>query len=107
MINIDFLVLNNGELVGFNISGHASMAECGKDIVCAAVSSAAYMTANTISEVKKVDADVIVEDDGRMFLKLKNIDIMPCRDILLGFKLHMLNLEEQYPENIIVNYLEV
>jgi len=107
MINIDFLVLKTGELIGFNICGHSNMAEFGKDIVCAAVSSAAYMTVNTISEIKKVDADIIIEEDGRMFFKIKNNNLMLCQDILLGFKLHMLNLEEQYPENIIVNYLEV
>ena len=36
---------------GFLISGHSDFAEEGYDIVCASISSAAYLVANTITEV--------------------------------------------------------
>ena len=52
-------------LYGFIISGHSSVNcddEEGK-IVCSAVSSAAYMTANTITEIQHINADV-TENDG-------------------------------------------
>lgn len=38
-------------ICGFEISGHSDFAEEGSDIVCAAISSAAYMTANTVTEI--------------------------------------------------------
>lgn len=107
MINIDFFVLKSGLLLGFDIYGHAECDVLGKDIVCAAVSSAAFMVANTISEVIKIPADVKVYDCGEMRLKVNEKDAALCSDVLLGFKLHMVNLEEQYPKNISVNYVEV
>ncbi len=42
-----------------------------------------------------------------MRLKINENDAALCSDVLLGFKLHMVNLEEQYPKNISVNYVEV
>ncbi|MDQ5983592.1 MAG: hypothetical protein RUMPE_00616 [Eubacteriales bacterium SKADARSKE-1] len=107
MIKVNFFITAQGTILGFHIKGHAKTEESGKDIICAAVSSAAYMTANTMSEIIKADADVSVFDSGEMYLKINTKDINFCRDILLGFKLHMIALEEQYPENIIVNYTEV
>lgn len=107
MINIDFLVLNTGDLIGFEIKGHSGLAENGQDILCAAVSSAAYMTVNTISDVIKVNSDIKVDDKGFLSLIINDSDCLSCRDILLGFKIHMLALEEQYPGNITVNYTEV
>lgn len=107
MINIDFFVLKNGMLLGFDIYGHAECDVCGKDVVCAAVSSAAFMAANTISEVIKIAADAKVYDCGGMRLKVNEKDVALCSDVLLGFKLHMVKLEEQYPKNISVNYVEV
>ena len=107
MINVDFLVDNQGSILGFQISGHSGFAEIGSDIVCAAVSSAAFMTANTITDILKINAETFVDNSGKMFFKIKNEISISCKDILLGFKLHMISLEEMYPENITVNYLEV
>jgi len=107
MINVDFLVDNKGFILGFQINGHSGFAENGSDIVCAAVSSAAFMTANTITDVLKINAETFVDNLGKMFFKIKNEISISCKDILLGFKLHMISLEEMYPENITVNYMEV
>ena len=38
----------------------------GTDIVCAAVSSAAFLIANTVTEVMHLSAQILVEDDGSM-----------------------------------------
>ena len=48
MIFVRFLSEASGNLVGFVMEGHAGYADPGEDIVCAAGSSVAYMTANTI-----------------------------------------------------------
>ena len=107
MIYADFLVLSDGRLAGFSLSGHAEAGEPGEDIVCAAVSSAAYLIANTITEILHVPAE-ISEDDGEMRLRIcEEKYLSPCRDCLAGFRLHMPGLEEQYPDNISVHYLEV
>ena len=106
MIRADFFVTKDGILRGYRISGHAGMAESGKDIVCAFVSSAAYMTANTITDIIKADADAEA-DDGEMFVMVAHKDAELCRDILEGFKLHLIATEEQYPEYLQVNYMEV
>ena len=88
------------------MSGHCtadSSDEQGR-IVCAAVSSAAYMTANTITEIIGDKADIEV-NDGKMVLKVKNPSDKTLA-VLEGFKLHIQQLEEQYKDCIKV-YLEV
>ena len=84
---------------GFLISGHSGFAESGEDIVCASVSSVAYMVANTITEILKVNAEIKV-NDGMMRLIVKKEQRHITKDILLGLKLHLEGLEEQYPEFI-------
>ena len=84
---------------GFLISGHSNFAESGEDIVCASVSSVAYMVANTITEILKVNAEIKV-NDGMMRLIVKKEQRHITKDILLGLKLHLESLEEQYPEFI-------
>ena len=108
MITAEFLTRPNGQLIGFIISGHAEAGEAGEDIVCAAVSSAAFLTANTITEILHVPAEISVDEKGEMRLRIwEEKDIPLCRDCLAGFRLHMTGLEEQYPENISGHYLEV
>lgn len=107
MICVQVLTAPNGDILGFSIDGHAGYGEAGSDIVCAAVSSAAFLIANTVTDVMHIPAQVLVDDDGSMHLRVNKGDAVQCRNLFAGFKLHMEGLEEQYPENIQVNYLEV
>ncbi len=108
MLKAEFFILNDGKIKGFDISGHSGYAESGKDIVCAAVSSAAYMVANTITEVLNAQADVAVEESaGYMRLLVHDKYLSDCGYILQGFKNHLLMLEEMYSKNIKVFYKEV
>lgn len=107
MINVNIETLPSGEIIGFDISGHSGYADNGSDIVCAAVSSVAYMVANTLTDVMNVKVDLYVNQDGLMRLKIEDRDLVRCRELLQGFKLHIILLEEQYPKNIKVDYLEV
>ncbi|MBR1481726.1 MAG: ribosomal-processing cysteine protease Prp [Ruminococcus sp.] len=91
---------------GFRISGHADFAEQGSDIVCAAVSSAAYMTANTITEVQSLRAD-ITEEDGILQVILSPQEAAAAQEILNGLLLHLNALSEQYQEYIKVVISEV
>ena len=97
MIRVRFQTAD-GQLIGFSLSGHAGAGEYGQDIVCAAVSSAAYMTANTITEIVGAAADIAV-DDGRMDLTVTS-RIKECQNILSGFRLHIQALSEEYPTRI-------
>lgn len=101
MIRVKFLV-GNRQLMGFQISGHAGFAESGKDIICAAVSSAAYMTANTITDVIGANADA-AEGDGAMTVTLNKPDER-AETVLKGLELHLTELSKQYPENIKIIY---
>ena len=79
MISVEFFTTESGELIGFQIRGHAGGIQ-GQDIVCAAVSSAAYMTANTITEILHVDASVAVAEEGEMYLRIPRRDAVQCRE---------------------------
>lgn len=104
MIRAEFFASKNGGLIGFCVTGHNGLA--GRDIICAAVSSAAYMTANTITDVIRANAETAVED-GYMLVRVPTEQQEACQSILEGFRLHMLGLMEQYPQNIHVSYTEV
>ncbi len=107
MICIQFLVHPEGDLLGFEIRGHSGYAEAGSDIVCAAVSSAAYLTANTVMDVLHVSPVQLRVEEGNMLFRIAEKDGPVCRDVLTGLKLHCLQLEEQYSEYLQVAYSEV
>ena len=101
MIKVRFF-LSEGRYKGFEITGHSGSAERGRDIICSAVSSAAYMTANTVSEIYKVPAE-ISDGDGYLKLLLKE-DGDELQNLLKGFELHVRELSDQFPKNIKVIY---
>lgn len=106
MIEAEFYS-SNGMVTGFRVTGHSGFAEEGSDIVCASVSSAAYMTANTVTEVLHL-APQLEEDDGYLLLKLADTaDWEAAADILGGFLLHMAQLSRQFPQYITVINTEV
>ena len=104
MIRVRFHTANDA-ILGFTLSGHAGAGDHGQDIVCAAVSSAAYMTANTITEIIGAAADISVDDGYMKLLVTDHID--GCGDILSGFRLHLQALQEQYPTRIQLMNTEV
>ena len=105
MISIRFIKKEN-LIVGFELEGHSGYAEQGSDIVCASVSSAAYMTANTITEIMGADAEISV-DEAYMQMKLTSQNALKVQDILRGFELHVSELSKQYQRNIKVQNSEV
>lgn len=105
MIRAEFFA-RNGKPVGFHVTGHSGTARRGQDIICAAVSSAAYLTANTITEVAGVQAEISAAD-GDMLLRTDEKDAASCGILLRGFEIHMKALSRQYPESIAVIDTEV
>lgn len=92
-----------GCITGFLVDGHCTVDSADENgrIACAAVSSAAYMTANTLTEIIGAQADIQVED-GCMKCEILS-DAAPCQVILQGFLLHMRQLAAQYEKQIEVH----
>ncbi len=107
MIYVDLLSTKEGFISGFRIAGHSGYAEIGSDIVCAAVSSAVYMTINTVTDIFAVSPLALRVEEAEIFFRIETRDFKRCNELFKGFKLHLLGLEEQYPENIKISYLEV
>ncbi len=108
MIYVDFLTNNAKQVIGARLAGHSGYAEIGSDIVCAAVSSAVYMAVNTIGDVLEVKLKSLrVDEDGELFFRISDEDADTCKVIVSGLALHLKSLEEQYPEHISINYMEV
>lgn len=103
MIKADFFFSKEGQISGFCIHGHAMYDDPGEDIVCASVSSAAYMTVNTLTEIVKVKADIEDANDGMMKVVVSTADRDRAKYFLEGLKLHITELAKMYPRNIRVN----
>ena len=93
-------------ITGYEISGHSTSSYDDFDgkIICSFISSAAYLTANTLSEIVK--AEVIADvDDGYMKIHVKS-KISESQITLKGFLLHARELANQY-RNYVKVYSEV
>lgn len=84
-----------GRLTGFTITGHTSDNDDETArLVCSAVSSAAYMTVNTITDIIG-DKAYVCDGDARMEIKVSEPSEKTAA-VLDGFKLHMTQLEKQF-----------
>ena len=96
------LLIGDHRLTGFEIRGHAMFAPAGSDVVCAAVSSAAYLAANTITDVLGEQAQAQVTQ-GRMIVRLA-APTPQSEAVLRGLAMHLTALSRQYPTHIKVFY---
>ena len=104
MINVKFFKADD-VLIDFEAEGHSMSAPKGEDLICAFVSSACLMAANTVTEIIGADADADAEDGYLKLLIKKSAN--SAQDILNGLKLHLTELQKDYPENINVIISEV
>ncbi|MCH5304129.1 MAG: ribosomal-processing cysteine protease Prp [Ruminococcus sp.] len=103
MIKVTFFK-NGADFTGYEFSGHSDYAEEGFDIVCSSASSAAFLTANNITDFFNIKADVTVSD-GYMKLTADKSDNL--NRLIGGLYQHMLQLSEQYEKDINVKISEV
>ena len=89
----------NSRLCGFSLTGHAGYGTAGNDVACAAVSSAAELTCNTITEFFGDDADVSVSENT-LTLRLKNESGEYSRRLIESFKTHLGFISEEFPRSI-------
>ena len=92
---------HKGLLTGFVIEGHTTARGTGQSrIVCAGISSAAYMAANTLAEILKLSCDTEVKD-GFMAVRIPG-DAAPAQPILAGLRLHLEGIQAQHPRFITI-----
>ncbi|MBQ3918683.1 MAG: ribosomal-processing cysteine protease Prp [Oscillospiraceae bacterium] len=88
----------SGSTAGFTLTGHSDLAEHGSDVLCAAVSSAAMLICNTVTDVLcDPTAEVSVEDD-----RISLTCAQKGTDMVSALLLHMQLLSQQYPGNILI-----
>lgn len=92
---------------GFQATGHAGFDEYGKDVVCAAVTSAIQMAANGITECLKQSAEVDVEENLVSFQLPQSCSSACAISMLDALELHLTVLMQEYPKNLQITYLEV
>lgn len=96
------------KMYGFEISGHAGYADKGKDIVCASVSSAVQMTANTITDIIGEKADVKAAGDNiSLRLNMSGETNDSVQAVMKGLHLHLSILSDQFEGTIRVEDSEV
>ena len=97
---IKAIFYNKGDSIrGFEISGHSGYAEQGSDIICASVSSAAYMTVNTVTEIIGEFGEAEVDEGYLRFIC--ESDRTEVQAVLKGFAFHVKALADDYKEYII------
>lgn len=98
-------ISRGGSLCGFVISGHDGSRPAGESILCAAVSSAALLTANTLTEIFGCAAETD-EADGYLSVQVTDRQETASR-LIAGLRLHLTELHKQYPAQIRVETTEV
>ena len=97
MTTVTFLT-EGKRIIGFDAKGHSGYSEEGSDIVCAAVSAMAFLTANTVTECFGEEADIRADEtEAGMEMAVKSPSAA-ANGIIRGFLHEMRSLEEDYPE---------
>ena len=95
MIKGNFYV-EDADIKEIEISGHAEYDESGKDIVCAAVSTAIIVTANAVELLDLNSKRELMIDEG--YFKFKVLEHEHVLDKLLeNLEYTLYDLEKQYP----------
>ncbi len=112
MIKIKLFSDPLGNIIQYDIKGHANFAPYGEDIVCAAISVLGQTTLMGLVEVLQLKREEIfykIDDNtGYLNVKLKEIkdkELVKDTQILLQtFKLGIESIQDTYPENLKIEY---
>lgn len=104
MIIADF-IKRNGKLIGFSVGGHSGFADRGEDVVCASVSSAVQLTANTMTECFGIKAKVKVSGN-KIQLELPSYE-ETGEKLIKGLYMHLEIISEEYEGTIKITTSEV
>ena len=99
--------LEGDRIVAFTVKGHSGLAEEGSDVLCAAVTSAVRLTECAVNDVLGLEASGKVrEKDASITLRLPaglgEANESTCQTLLAALMVYFTQLNEEYPEHIIV-----
>ena len=93
----------NGDPVGFKVSGHANMGEYGEDLVCAAVSAIVQTAILGITEVCHISAGVSIEEGETVCILSKDAsaDAIQRASIVMKTMIAGLrSIQQSYPRTL-------
>ena len=93
----------NGNPVGFRVSGHANMGEYGEDLVCAAVSAIVQTAILGITEVCHISAGVSIEEGEMVCILSKDAsaDAIQRAGIVIDTMIAGLrSIQQSYPRTL-------
>ena len=99
--------MDGSRVTGLHIRDHSGPADAGEDLVCAAITSAVRLTECAVNDVLGLGAPVKVDEQrASVSLKLpRNLEgeaDSVCQTLLTALMVYLVQLQEEYPENIIV-----
>jgi uncharacterized protein YsxB (DUF464 family) len=100
MIDI-LLYKRDGMNVGYRISGHASFADRGEDVVCAGVSVLGINTENSIDILTDDQYSLDYDDNGRIDLMMTGSISHTSSVLLQAFEIGVNSISEQYGNDYI------
>lgn len=104
MTNVEFS-LDKGNIVSFKVEGHSGYSEKGTDIVCAAVSSAVWMTVNALENILKLEIEYS-QDDGRVHCSVSGKDAERAGDFMEALRQFLCNLSSEYGKYLTVKEVQ-
>jgi uncharacterized protein YsxB (DUF464 family) len=106
MINAEFFI-KNSRFSGFRISGHAGYSDSGSDIVCASVSSAVQLTANTVTDFFGISANVSAEGETVILETSGSENSKEVNLLISSLKAHLDLISEEFPGTLNITTTEV
>lgn len=98
--------LSHDKITAVDLLGHAGYADEGEDIVCAAITSAVQVTHALLTDVQKIAADTLIEDDGaHIRITLPADELSAGQDGMRALRIFYTELAAQYSE--FINVMEV
>ena len=102
--------LKDGKPIGFDAHGHTGYAECGEDIVCAAVSAITQTAAMGVSELVRCPAALEIKDGGLYLMLEKTVkgSKLQQAELILGtMLLGLRSVEQDYSDYLKLTEREV
>ena len=88
----------DGQVTGFEVSGHTGYAQAGQDIVCSALSFLAITCANALESIAKLKPEVF-QQDGLLSVRVDKVNDK-ARTIFAVFNQGIKDLRDSYPQYV-------
>ena len=84
-------------ITGFRAAGHSGNAPAGEDVVCAAISSAVGLAECAISDILKLPAEVVVDEETTEVSVRLSEPFETAQPVLQALCLYLTRLAGEYP----------